>query len=341
MKRSPYSLGFIFLFIVYSINAQHDTLKLKNNDKLIGEVKRMAKGVLVMETDYSDADFKVTWLEVVRISSSQQFFVTLSNGKRFMGQIKSENTASGYVLLVNETEKINARIEDVTEFKAVQTDFLSQLSTSISFGYNFTKSNKLSQLVWNGRLGYAAFKWEVNANFNTVTSNQDDAERTQRTDGGLGFRYFLDNDWFLDATYSFLSNNQLNLDLRSNIRAGAGKYIVHNNQQYLGTGVGLAWNNENYITDEAEDKNSLEAYVGIEYNMFDVGDLDIYTRAIVYPSLTESGRIRSDVDVDIKYDLPLDLFAKLGFTYNFDNQPPEGFNKDDYILNTTIGWEFN
>ncbi|MBO0322276.1 DUF481 domain-containing protein [Muricauda sp. CAU 1633] len=334
-----------FLLLAFSglkIHAQSDTIVLKNQDKLVGEIKRMSKGVLTMETDYSDSDFEITWLEVLSMSSEQTYFVTLTKGYRFESKIRAEQNEHGVIYLKRvDTSWVKVPVQDVVEFKAVKSNFISRISTSISLGYNFTKSNNLSQFVVNGTLSYVGFKWEADATYNSVVSKQEDVSGTKRIDAGLNFRYFLERDWFLDSNASFLSNNQIDLDLRTNLRAGVGKYLVHNNSLYLGLGGGLAWNNEQYLTAQGADKNSFESYVGLEFNMFDMGDLDFFTRMLLYPSLTESGRLRSDITANLKYDLPLDLFIKIGFTYNYDNQPAEGFLKDDYVFNTTFGWEFN
>ncbi len=333
--------AFLF-FIGLSSIAQTDTLLLKSNDKLVGEIKQLKKGVLTIETDYSDSDFKVTWLEVLSMSSSQTYFVTLAKGKRFQSKIKAEANEPGIIYLKKtDTSWVKVPVEDVVEFKAVETNILSRISTSISLGYNFTKSNNLSQFVLNGKLSYLGFKWESSASYNSVVSSQDEASTTKRVDAGLNFRYFLEKDWFMDANTTFLSNNQIDLDLRTNLLAGAGKYLLHNNKMYLGLGTGLAYNNERYITANQSTKNSLESYVGLEFNMFDMGDLDFYAKTLAYPSLTEKGRFRSDINFSLKYDLPLDLFIKLSYTYNFDNQPANGFSKDDYVINTTFGWDFN
>ena len=73
--------------------------------------------------------------------------------------------------------------------------------------------------------------------------------------------------------------------------------------------------------------------------MFDFDDISLYTNLVAYPSLTESGRLRTDFTLDLKYDLPYEFFIKLGFTHNFDSKPIESAAKVDYIFQTTFGWE--
>jgi hypothetical protein len=73
--------------------------------------------------------------------------------------------------------------------------------------------------------------------------------------------------------------------------------------------------------------------------MFDVGDLDLLSSFYIFPSLTETGRLRYDFRIDSKYDLPYDFYIKLGLTLNYDNRPAVEGNETDYVFGFTVGWE--
>ena len=325
---------FFFLLECISVFSQNDTLVLKNKDRLIGEIKKMENGVLTIETDYSDSDFKVTWLDVVYISSSQYFLITITDGERLNSFLKSE---AG-------TNKVNlnghvVEIKDIVYIKPVKTSFISRLDASLSFGLNFTKANNLKQLTVRSTLGYTANVWNLSGSFNSVRSNQDNTEEIQRTDANIQFKYFFKNDVFFVLISEFLSNDEQKLDLRMTNRAGVGKYFTHTNHLYFGGGAGLAWNNEKYTDPAVGSRNSVEGFLSVELNLFDVKDFSLLTNLTYYPSITEKNRHRLDYKLDLKYDLPLDFFIKLGVTYNFDNQPVEGASKDDYVFQATFGWE--
>ena len=107
----------------------------------------------------------------------------------------------------------------------------------------------------------------------------------------------------------------------------------------LGIAAGAAWNFEDYDDLVTMDRNSAEAFLGVDYVIFNLGDFDLSTRLLGYPSLTESKRFRSDFNFNAKYEFPLDFFIDFGFTLNYDNQPVEGAPKSDYVLQATFGWE--
>jgi hypothetical protein len=68
---------------------------------------------------------------------------------------------------------------------------------------------------------------------------------------------------------------------------------------------------EEYITMKltawkADESRSQEIFLGGQLDIFNMGDLNIYTYLFMYPGISERGRFRSDFKFDIKYDLPLE-----------------------------------
>jgi hypothetical protein len=57
-------VGLALTFGTAKTYAQSDSLLVKSNDYLLGEIKSMERGVLVIETAYSKSDFKVKWSEI-------------------------------------------------------------------------------------------------------------------------------------------------------------------------------------------------------------------------------------------------------------------------------------
>src|SRR5690554_389696 len=331
---------FIFLFISSLTWSQNDTLILKNKDKIIGEIKSMDKGVVIVKTSYSDSDFKITWLDIISVRSNQNYSLTLSDGTRFNSSLYTKSEEFGKVT-INDTEEFTTDLKNIVYIKPVKGNFLSRLSTSVSLGYNFTKSNNLQQFSVSSDLSYTAYKWLLSGSYNSVRSNQNNVTETHRTDGNVMINYFMKNDWFYSMSADFLSNDEQKLKLRSTIKGGIGKYMVHTNRLYFGGGFGLAFNNEKYTDELNTNRNSLEAYGTLALNIFDFNDLSLNTDATFYPSLTESGRYRLDYNLNFKYDLPLDFFIKLGLSYNYDSKPVEGTSNSDHVFQSSFGWEFN
>ena len=52
--------------------AAKDVVITTTGDRLVGEIKRVEKDVLTLETDYSDSDFKIKWEKVASIESDRR-----------------------------------------------------------------------------------------------------------------------------------------------------------------------------------------------------------------------------------------------------------------------------
>ena len=82
------------------------------------------------------------------------------------------------------------------------------------------------------------------------------------------------------------------------------------------------------------------------YDFFIHGDLgaDLSTTLSFYPSLTESGRYRLELDARYRHEIVLDFFVSFSGWYSFDSQAPVSFDEvvrqDDYGVVTSLGWMF-
>ena len=77
------------LFVSIVSLAQTDSLVLKNGNVIVGEIKSLDKGVLTIETPYSKNDFTIEWSGIKEIYSKSKFLVSLTNGKRLNGSLKT------------------------------------------------------------------------------------------------------------------------------------------------------------------------------------------------------------------------------------------------------------
>jgi hypothetical protein len=61
----------------------------------------------------------------------------------------------------------------------------------------------------------------------------------------------------------------------------------------------------------------------------------------VYPSLTESGRWRVDVNAKFRQELVEDFFIDVSFYGNYDTDPPTlGADNSDYGVVMSLGYSF-
>jgi Protein of unknown function, DUF481 len=338
-KKWPFLfLAFMTLLCSLSVKSQHDSLVLKNNNIIVGELKSLKNGIITIETDYSDKDFLIEWSGVKEIYSKTRFLLTLKNGTRITGYIVSAEEGKKLKIIEDSDSEMITTLEDLVFLKELDNNFWGRVRANFDLGLNLTKANNLRQFNLSGKLGYIADRWSSDANFNLLRSSQDSVNATKRTDASVNFVYYLQHAMFISSSVNFLSNTEQALKLRTTGKLGFGKFFVQTNRAYWGAGGGLSFNNESFFN-ETEARNSLELYLATEAKLFDIGDFNFYGNWSVYKSLTESGRWRSDLTTDAKYDLPLDFYLKLNFTVNYDNRPAIVGNDFDYIFGFSFGWK--
>ncbi len=343
----------VFTLFTITLSAQTDSLVFYNGNYAIGEVKNMNRGVLTIETDYSDSDFKIEWEKIKEIYTVTYFLITTSDGSRYNGYVNTGEVGK-IIITTDDGQEVEVIQDDIVWLDDVDKGFWSKLYASIDVGLDMTKANNFSQFSTRATLGYLAERWNLDGTYNTLFSRQDKVDDIKRTDGGIGYKYFLPKDWYPLASVNFLSNTEQKLELRTTGKAGMGKFVIHTNRTYWGFSVGANYNNETFLPNTVSDingndstytepdKKSWEGFIGTELNLFDIGDLNLSTKIFAYPSFTESGRWRTDFNFDAKYEMPFDddFYIKLGFSLNYDSDPVYGTSETDYVIHTGFGWEW-
>lgn len=321
-------------------SAQNDTIKLANNDVLVGEIKEMDRSILIFSTSYDDSDFKIKWGEVREIKSDRQFIVSLTDGERITTTINSVSGKEMVVAVIDQGNIEEYSLNRVVFIEPIGKNFLARLTVDLDLGLTVTKANDFKQFTTNLLATYLATKWRGRGLYKTVLSRQDGSSDINRMDAEAGGEYYLPHDWFLQAKAIFLSNDEQLLTLRSTYQVGAGYYFIRNNNMFFSANAGVAQTSENF-SEGSPDRNSTEGYVALGFNKYDIGNLSLQTTAALYPSFSQRGRYRVDFNFDMKYDLPLDFYIRLGLSYNYDNQPVEDASDSDYVFTTSFGWEWN
>jgi hypothetical protein len=335
----------LFLLLAFALSlsakAQKDSLVFAKGNVIAGEIKELSRGVITIETDYSDSDFKIEWEEVKEFYSDQLYTVTLLD-RSLLTSATIETIGPGRLKVSGKEGIKEVTVEEVVYFRQLDRTFWSKLSASVDLGFSLTKAQNLRQYNASANLGYQTDHWRFSGTYRQVRSEQDEVDPIRRTDGSVGADYLVGKGIFFGTSINFLSNTEQRLDLRTTGILGAGYYMIRNNNMYWNGFVGVAFNNEDFIEipeETSADRESFEGIIGTELNMYDVGDLNLMTNIYWYPSFTEEGRNRVDYRFDVSYDLPFDFYVKAGLTLNYDSDPAPGASDTDYVIVTGFGWE--
>ena len=92
-----------------------------------------------------------------------------------------------------------------------------------------------------------------------------------------------------------------------------------------------------------EDTKSVEAPLTLTWDwfLFDDPELDWSTTIQLIPSITEDGRVRTEINTSLKWEIIGDLKWGVSLYSSADNQPQDGSGKSsDYGINTSVTYEF-
>jgi hypothetical protein len=348
MKPIFFILLIIILFVsdLAIAREKSDKIWLTNGDKLTGEIKQLEHGKLRLSTD-SLGEVRVEWDDIARIESDFEFQFERSDGTRITGTI-SKAPEEKQISLQTQEETVNFAHDNVIRIAQIEDSFWDRLQGSLSLGYSFTKASNVAQ----GNLGFrATHRTEVRSfslEGSTIITNDQDNNGTQRSNLGLYMTRFRSNRWFNTYLLGFESNDELGLELRSSVGAAIGRYLIQTNISELSLLGGLVGTAESLKPNVASPESpmsqeNVEGLLGLEYShyVYDHPAVDLSARLAAYPSITESGRIRGQLDLSLRWEVINDLFWDLTYYNTYDSDPPSSpESTNDYGVVTSLGYSF-
>jgi hypothetical protein len=137
-----------------------------------------------------------------------------------------------------------------------------------------------------------------------------------------------------------LRSSEQQLKLRTTVQGGAGRFLLNSHSEDLSVACGMAWTNENYEDIETPLTNSAEAWVSAEYYTERLRIADFSADVSIFPSVSRRGRVRMNLNSQLKFNLPGKWDFKIRFFSNFDSDPvvPTASRSDNGLV-TSFGWE--
>ena len=345
--RYYFSLSLAFVIFVTPCFAKvkrHDTIIMKNGDRLTGEVKRLEQGVLYIETDYFSGSVGVDWLQVAKVESKATYQIVLKDGKRLTGTISKveEESAKGKDFEVHAPGMdVPMAGTDVVGIGSQKQNFWRQLKGSIDLGYNFTSGNNQSSLNSSANAEYVAPHWAAGASYTASYSGQSGGTSTNLFDvQASGERYFGHNSYVLGLS-DFLHSSQQNLSLRTTFGGGYGRYVIRNNRTELRWLIGADFTQANYQAGLVQPtQHNAELLLGGQYQLFQFDRFSLQSQLLIFPGMSDIGRVR--ITTTNTFSMKLVNNFRMNFSYwdNFDSRPPLNAQKNAIGLSTGLGWTF-
>lgn len=312
---------------------------MNNGDYITGEVKKLEFGILNFKTD-DMGTLKIQWEKVMHVISKDYFEVELQDGRVFYGSLDTTYSRRQMFVKGYNMEKTIFRVY-VVSITPLKETFWDILDGHVRLGISFTKASQIGQLSFglNGKYRTKIFYTELNANSVITTTGNQPTSRKQ--DIYITYRRFMEAKLFYAGFAGAEENTELGIQLRAMLGGGFGSNFIRDNHHQLLGIAGLTINREWYI-DSTEATNNIEALFNGQYQIFiyDAPKVSLNTSLNILPSVTNFGRIRSTVDVDLDWEIFIDFYWVLSFYFSYDNKPTTTASQTDYRIETSFKYEF-
>jgi putative salt-induced outer membrane protein YdiY len=340
MKKSITLLVIVVMVSFIGINnILADEIRLKNGDKLTGQVVRMETDNLILKTNYA-GEITITWQEVAAIKTDSLLKVVLKDetvlhgtpvpaedGKMRLDPGKLEAPAS---FSLADIKAINPEPVKTVEITAranasVTNERGNTNSDNYYFDGEFMARTKKNRYTIRGEL----------------TNEKADGVTTSQNWLGYGnYSHFLTEKWYGYTATLFEHDEFKDLNLRTTLGVGAGYQFFETPLLNLSISAGLALVDENF--DLAEDKDYPAGQWGINYNQYFFDKfVQLFHVNTGFVSLEDANDWFLKTRTGLRFPLYKGLTATLQYNFDWDNQPSNAAEtEEDTKFIFLLGYEF-
>jgi len=315
-----------------------DIVRLANGDRITGEVKNLNRGQLELSTD-DVGTLYFEWDKIVSLSAVGQFDVTTTDGRRFLGGLAAGDPKT--LVIVEVATRVPLPMIDVATINPIGSSFWTKLDGSFDLGFSYTKSSDISTLNVNSNTLYRRPAFEGRLTASATVTTTEDGNKDDRGSIQASYVRYRGQRLFIASAAGFDSNESLGLLLRSQVAIAVGPRLINNNRAQLSVAGGIAANNEQNV--DADPTKNLEGLFTLRqsYYRYDRPKTNVDIAFQYYPSLSNWGRQRIQLDASARRELLKDFFLSINTFDTFDSRPPSpDAAKNDVGVSFSIGWSY-
>lgn len=350
-------------------HAKTDVVTVENGDQLTGAIDAMSAGKLSLNTDYAGT-IQIKWRDVHHIESRYLYEVRLEDGERVYGRFSRSEAAGAFIFSSHGKQRSLATM-DIVEIRSIEEQFADQLDLNLSTTFFADPNSTTWVLSANGTYdvkgGRNRFSVRLDENQTRSTNETDTIKQTTKSSNFTLQREFwrdrknaaAQSYRVLNAIYS--SNEALGVDHRGSIGFGLGRYLIEELGHELAVSVGIQGVQEKRVSCDEQEReraddsetgntrlstcNDAELFVNLGWHLYHFSDrdMDISLVGNFYPSLTDTKRVRGDLNLLLNWELFDNFFWTLNARTEIDtagDQNDRALKKSDYTLSTGITWKY-
>jgi hypothetical protein len=330
----------VFMCAAAAEAARTDVVVFANGDRLTGEVKLLGRGQLQLKTDDAGT-VTIEWAKLASIRTAGLYDLATYDGRRFVGRIEPAGPRQLAVVDASGAVTVTLPLLEVVSLAPIRTRFLQKIDGSVGLGGSYTQTSGVAQLSLDANAVYRDPSFAVSTNVSIVLTEETDAPDTGRYTFQFGYTRFRPNRWVVNSIALVERNTDLGIDLRATGTLALGRYLAQTNRVSLLVAAGGALGRE--LPVDAPAVTNFDALVALTASVFayDFPRTNIDLAVLVFPGLSDPGRVRVNANARLKRELLKDFsFSVTGYD-SFDNRPPSAeANRNDVGFSLALSYSF-
>jgi len=340
MHRSIRIIACLLILLPGVLAAQKtDTIHLFNGDQVVGEMKDLKLGLLRVKTDYMATVF-IEWDQIKTVHTDKRWYVRLRSGAYYDGYL-APSPQLDHLCIVPDADSISVNLIDITALYRLDKGIWPRIDGNVNAGYNYQKSNELSQLTLSGAATYRGGQSNLNLSFTNINTVQPEVDDNRRQDITLSWERNLWARWTSVFTVGAESNTELDLDVRLRANVAVGNYVLLSVHASNLIGGGVQGNRERSGSGAGSD--NFELFLGdrFRFKTYRFPKAEVTVDLAGYYGLTIRDRWRFTTSTTLRYEVIRDLQIGVEFYEQFDSRPLDGGPQlNDWRVATTVGYTF-
>lgn len=306
---------------------------LRDGSVIVGTIVSLVDGEdLVVDTAHMD-EVTIDWGAIEEIRGTEVVDVVTFDNRRFIGTVTFDDSS----ISIAGDDNFEVAPEDVFSIDDVNESFWESLDAYTDVGMNLVRgNNRVTQVNIGAGVSYEGRDFETAIDVSTIVNEQAETADTRRNTFAARYTHDFNARWQGNAFYQFESDEQQGLDGRSLLGGFISNRLANSRRQRFSVFGGFAVNSEKF---EAQSRTETpEGLIGFAYRLRSAADID--ATLTFFPNLEESGRMRSQFDGTLSFDLFSDLDFKVTVYNRYDSAPPPGNEKNDSGVTLALSWDY-
>lgn len=325
-----------FWFYPASISA--DEVRLKNGDRITGNIVSMENDELVLKTSYA-GKITVKWEEVANFSTDGNIDVVFTDGTRLKGATAKPDDGK-VAFYIKQAQPLTFDPDQVKAINPKPPEPSVKLSGYANVGINVSKGNSDTETYHaDGQFVATTVKNRFTAGVEYDFKKDDNKTTEDKSRAYTKYDHFLDEKWYFLVNLSLDRDRIADLNLKTTAGAGVGYRFFNTPVTNLSLEVGPSYVNKDY--ELAKDESFAAARWALNFDRY---FLDKTVQFFHFHEGLLGLEDTEEVSVLSRTGFRVPVYkqfkATLQYNFDWDNRPAPGKERVDEKYLLIIGYFF-